>query len=82
MKLVSVSEDFVSTMALLEEEDEPSVAVKETLDRLVCSLYEVKLEIDVNEARYKSLTKKRNHQHFSLSPTKERAINCSCGKKH
>ena len=38
VKLVSVSEDFVSAMALLDEEDEPYVAVKDTLGRLVCSL--------------------------------------------
>ena len=30
MKLVSVNEDLVSAMPLLDEEDEPSVAVKET----------------------------------------------------
>ena len=38
MKLVSVNEDFVSAMTLLREEDEPSVVVKESLERLVCSL--------------------------------------------
>ena len=47
VKLVSVNEDFVSAMTLLSEEDESSVA----MERLVCSLYQVKLEIDVNEAR-------------------------------
>ena len=57
VKLVSVNEDFVSAMTLLGEGDEPSVAVKETLERLVCSLYQVK--IDVNEARYKLFTKKK-----------------------
>ena len=51
VKLVSVDENFVSAMTLLVEEDEPSVAGKETLERLVCSLHQVKLEIDVNEAR-------------------------------
>ena len=52
-KLVSVSEDFFYAVALLGEEDEPSIVVKETLDRLVCSLYEAKLEIDVNKASSK-----------------------------
>ena len=80
VKLVSVSEGFVSAIALLGEEDEPSVVVKETLERLVASLYEVKLEIDVNEARYKLFTKETTST--SVSPTiKERAINASCGKK-
>ena len=59
MKLISVNEDFVSVMTLLGEEDKPSVAVKETLERLVCSLYQVKHEIDVNEARYKTFTKRK-----------------------
>ena len=85
VKLVSVSEDFVSAMALLDEEDEPYVAVKDTLERLVCSLYEVKLEIDVNETRYKLFAKKRNHHHLSLRRVRFRVglgnINASCGKK-
>ena len=46
-------------MTLLGKEDEPSVAVKETMERLVCSLYQVKLENDVNEARHKLFTKKK-----------------------
>ena len=56
---MSVNEDFVSAMTLLGEEDEPSVTVKKTLERLVCSLYQVKLEIDINETRYKFFTKKK-----------------------
>ena len=59
VKLVSVNKDFVSAITLLGGEVEPSVAVKETLKRLVSSLYQVKLEIDVNEARYKLFTKKK-----------------------
>ena len=51
VKLVSVNKDFVSAITLLVGELEPTVAVKETLKRLVCSLYQVKLEIDVSEAR-------------------------------
>ena len=52
--------------------DEPSVAVKETLERLVCSLYQVKLKIDVNEAGYKLFAKKKNPPPSqSLSPTKD-----------
>ena len=51
MELVSVNEDFVSAMNLLGEEYEPSVAVKETLERLVCSLCQVQLKIDAKEAR-------------------------------
>ena len=58
-RTMSVNEDFVSAMTLLGEEDEPSVTVKKTLERLVCSLYQVKLEIDINEARYKFFTKKK-----------------------
>ena len=34
VKLVSVNEDFVSAMSNLGEEYEPSVAVKQTLERL------------------------------------------------
>ena len=88
VKLVSVNEDFVSAMTLLGEEDEPSVAVRETLERLVCSLYQVN---DVNEARYKFFTKKKKPPPpQSLPPTKdalylhtERAnYQCYCGKKH
>ena len=41
------------------EKNEPSAAVKETLEQLVCSSDQVKLEIDVNEARYKLLTNKK-----------------------
>ena len=59
VKLVSVNEDFVSEMTLLGEEDETSAAVRETLERLVCSLYQVKLEINVNETIYKFFTKKK-----------------------
>ena len=72
MKLVSVNDDFVSAMTLLGEEGEPSVAVKETLERVVCSLYQVKLEIDVNEARYKLFTKKeKSPSPQSLAPLKD-----------
>ena len=35
VKLVSVNEDFNSAITLLGEGDEPSVAVKETLERWV-----------------------------------------------
>ena len=35
VKLVSVNEDFVSAMTLLGEENEPSIALKQTLERLV-----------------------------------------------
>ena len=35
VKFVSVNEDFVSTKVLLDKQDEPSVAMKETLERLV-----------------------------------------------
>ena len=69
VKLVFVNEDFISAMTLLGEEDEPSVAVQETLKRPGCSLYQVKLEIDVNEARYKLFKKKKNttYKRCSLS---------------
>ena len=68
VKLVSVNEDFVSAMTLLSEEDESSVA----MERLVCSLYQVKLEIDVNEATYKLLTKKKKLLRCQfLLPTKD-----------
>ena len=33
------------------KDDEKSAVVKETLEKLVCSLYQAKLETDVNEAR-------------------------------
>ena len=36
-KLISINEDFVSATSLLREEDETSIAVKETLERLVSS---------------------------------------------
>ena len=71
VKLVSVNEDFVFAMTLLGKEDESSVAVKETMERLVCPLYQVKLEIDVNETRYKLLTKKKELQPpQALPPTR------------
>ena len=57
---------------LLGEEDKTSVAVKEILERLVCSLYQVKLEIYVNEARYKLFRKKKKPPPSkSLPPTKD-----------
>ena len=56
IKFVSVNEDLVSSMNLLGEEVEPAVAVKETLERLVCPLYQVRLKIDVNVPRCKLLT--------------------------
>ena len=59
VELVPVNEHFVSSMILLGEENESSIAVKETLERLVCSLYQVKPKIDVNEARSKLFTKKK-----------------------
>ena len=68
VKLVSVNEDFVFAMTLLSEEDESPVAV----ERLVCSLYQIKLEIDVNEARYKLLTKEKKPLRCQLLlPTKD-----------
>ena len=36
VKRISVNEDFISAMTHLSEEDEPSGAVNETLERLVC----------------------------------------------
>ena len=69
---MSVNEDFVSAITLLGKEDEPSITVKETLERLICSLYQVKLEIDINEARYKLFTKKKKPPPpQSLPPTKD-----------
>ena len=46
-------------MTFMGKEDEAFVAGKETLERLVCSFYQAKLEIDINEARYKLLRKKK-----------------------
>lgn len=51
VKIASVNEIFVSAENLLGEEGKPSVLVNETLERLICSLCEVKLKVDVNEAR-------------------------------
>lgn len=51
MEIASVNEVFVSAENLLGEEGKPSVLVKETLERLICSLCEVKLKVDVNEVR-------------------------------
>ena len=59
VELVPVNEHFVSSMILLGEENESSIVVKETLERLVCSLYQVKPKINVNEARSKLFTKKK-----------------------
>ena len=56
IKFVSVNEDLVSSMNLLGEEVEPAVAVKETLERLVCPLYQVRFKIDVNVPRCMLLT--------------------------
>ena len=51
MEIASVDEVFVSAENLLGEEGKPSVSGKETLERLICSLCEVKLKVDVNEVR-------------------------------
>ena len=51
VKIASVNEVFVSAENLLGEEGKPSVLVNKTLERLICSLCEVKLKVDVNEAR-------------------------------
>ena len=51
VEIASVNEVFVSAENLLGEEGKPSVLVKETLERLICSLCEVKLKVDVNEVR-------------------------------
>ena len=58
-------------MTLLDEEDEPSVAVKETLERLVCLLCQVKLKIDANDARYKLFTEKNLPLPQSLPPSED-----------
>ena len=47
VKRISVNEDLVPAMNFFGEEDEPSVAVKGTLERLVCSLYKAEAEIDI-----------------------------------
>ena len=58
-------------MMILGGEEYPSAAVKETLEWLVCLLYQVKLKIDVNEAKYKLFTKKEKPPSPQyLSPTK------------
>ena len=51
VNLVSVSDNFVSAMTLMGEQDKPSFAVKQTLESLICSLHREKLETDLNEAR-------------------------------
>ena len=69
VKLISVNEDFVPAMTLLNKEYEPYVAVRETLERLFCSLYEVKLAVGENEARYKFFTKKNEPKPPESLPT-------------
>ena len=70
--LVSINENFLSAMAHMGNSDEYSVVVKETLERLVYLLYQVKLKIDVKEVKYKLLTeKKKTLPQQSLAPTKD-----------
>lgn len=38
VKFVSVDEDFVSRMTSMGEKNEPSIAVRKILQRLVCSI--------------------------------------------
>ena len=58
--------------------------LKETLERMVCSVYQVKLEIDVNEARCKLLTKKKKPLlRQSLPPTKDVfCLHIKCANHH
>ena len=53
VKLVSVNEYFVFAMSLFGKEYETSDSVKETLEKLACLWYHVKLKIDLNKARCK-----------------------------
>ena len=72
VKHVFVNEDFISAMPLMGKEDEPFVAVKETLVRLACSLYQVKPQTDVSKIRYKYFTKTNKPPlPQSLPPTKD-----------
>lgn len=61
VKLVSVIEDFVFAMSLFGKEYETSDSVKETLEKLVCLLYHVKLKIDLNKARCKLFIRKEGY---------------------
>ena len=49
----------ISAMTLMTLEDEPSLAVKETLDRVICSLSQEKYEYDLSEVRSKLFTKNK-----------------------
>ena len=57
VKLVFVNGNFCNDSMTLE--DEPSLAVKETLDRVICSLSQEKYEYDLNEVRSKLFTKNK-----------------------
>ena len=72
VKFVSMNEDLISSINILGAKDEPSVAVKEKPEILVCPLYQVKLETDINGPRYKLFTKeKKPPPPRSLPPTKD-----------
>ena len=60
-------------MNFMGKDDEKSPVVKETLKELVCSLYQAKLETDVNEARYKSFTKEKETTTTSVFVTDKRS---------
>ena len=75
-------------MTLMGKKDERSVAMKQTMKKLVCSMYQGKLKIQVNKARYKLLTKKKKLLPTYLCHVKKRlsiyilTYNASSGKKY
>ena len=71
-KTVQNDKDFLIAASLLGENESVSNTVRETLERMVCSLYQAKQEVDVNDARYKLFTQpSKIPSPQSLPPTKD-----------
>ena len=70
-KHIYSNEDFTITTALLGETERLSLGIKEVLERMICSLYKAKDEVNVNNARYMLFLKsKKAPLSESLPPTK------------
>ena len=59
LKAVWKDETFVNGVALLSESLDLSDNVVDVLEELLCSLYGLKEEISINEARYRSFTTRK-----------------------
>ena len=72
LKVIQANEDFLDAAALIGEEEVMSNVVKETLERMICSLYQAKMDVDGNDARYRLFSQaKKTPLPQSLPPTKD-----------